>query len=165
MHQQRRVFEKWRCPILDSCHRLQKLLKDQTESNSRGMLQRIWKTERKEVLWALAAKQRKTLRSETQVSKKMYRLNKWNKKCPSLSKRVPYSYIVITGMCEYDEAKYINHILWQCNLFEEFWVHMIDDLMKSNIFPPYFIEAIVHCILPEAVIPVVRCINNINIRI
>jgi hypothetical protein len=42
---------------------------------------------------------------------------------------------------------------------------MIDDLMKRKIFSPYCIEAIRHCMLPEAVIPVARYINSINIRI
>jgi hypothetical protein len=69
-------------------------------------------------------------------------------------------------MCECDEIKEtINHILWQCKLFDKFRVHMIDDLLKRKIFPPYSIEIILHCMLPEAVIPVVRYINNINTRI
>jgi hypothetical protein len=69
-------------------------------------------------------------------------------------------------MCECGKAKEtINHILWQRKLFEEFRVHMIDDLMKCKIFPPYCSEGILHCILPEAVIPVARLINNVNIRI
>jgi hypothetical protein len=37
--------------------------------------------------------------------------------------------------------------------------------MKCNIFPPYCIKAILHCMLPEAVIPVAWYINSINIRI
>jgi hypothetical protein len=49
-----------------------------------------------------------------------------------------------------------DHILWQCKLLEELTVDMIDDLMKRKIFPPYFIEAIVQCMLPEAVMSVAR---------
>jgi hypothetical protein len=40
---------------------------------------------------------------------------------------------------------------------------MIDDLMKYEIFPSYCIEAILHCMLPEAVIPVAGYIKIINI--
>jgi hypothetical protein len=62
---------------------------------------------------------------------------------------------VNTDMCECGEAKEtINDILWQCKLFEEFRVRTIDDLMKRKIFLPYCIEAIPHCMLPKAVIPV-----------
>jgi hypothetical protein len=69
-------------------------------------------------------------------------------------------------MCECGKAKEtINHILWQCKLFEEFTVRMIADLMKRKIFPPYGSEGILHCILLEAVILVVRFINSVNIRI
>jgi hypothetical protein len=74
--------------------------------------------------------------------------------------------IVNTEMCECGNAKgTINHILWQCKLFKEFRVHMIDDLRKRKIFPPYCSEGIVHCVLPEAVVPVVQFINSVNIRI
>jgi hypothetical protein len=86
-----------------------------------------------------------------------------NKHCCLKECFIPFN-IVHKEMCECGEAKEtINHILWQCNLFEEFRSHMIDDLMKRNIFPPYCIEAVLHCMLPEAVISVARYINNINI--
>jgi hypothetical protein len=53
-------------------------------------------------------------------------------------------------MCECGEAKEtINHILWQCQLFEEFRVQMVDDLMKCKTFPQYRIEDILHCMLPK----------------
>jgi hypothetical protein len=69
-------------------------------------------------------------------------------------------------MCEFGEAKETrNHILWQCKLFEEFGVQMVDDLMKRKIFPPYCIEDILHCMLSEAVILESRYINSINVRI
>jgi hypothetical protein len=68
-------------------------------------------------------------------------------------------------MCECGEAKEtINHILWQCKLFES-RVQIVLDLMKCKTFPPYCIEDILHRMLPEAVIPVARYINSINIRI
>jgi hypothetical protein len=69
-------------------------------------------------------------------------------------------------MCESGKAKEtINHILRQCKLFEEFRVHMTDDLMKRKIFPLYCIKAILYYMLLEAVIPVAQCINSINKRI
>jgi hypothetical protein len=72
--------------------------------------------------------------------------------------------IVDTETCECGEAKEtINHILWQNKLSEEFRVHMIDNLMERKIFPPFCIEAILHCMLLEAVIPVVQQINSIRI--
>lgn len=53
----------------------------------------------------------------------------------------------------------------ECKLFEEFRVQMVDDLMKCKTFPPYCIEDILHCVLPEAVILVARYIKSVNIRI
>jgi hypothetical protein len=47
---QRIVFGKGKMPNIDSWQRLEEPLEDQTESSNRGMVQRIWKTERKEVL-------------------------------------------------------------------------------------------------------------------
>jgi hypothetical protein len=80
-----------------------------------------------------------------------------NKKWPLLSKRCFIRFNIIkTEKCECGEAKEtINHILWQWKFFEEFRVHMTDDLMKCKIFPLYCIKAILYCMLPEAVIPVV----------
>jgi hypothetical protein len=96
------------------------------------------------------------IQRKTMVPKKSCHLNKQDKKWSLLFKGVLYSiYIVNTEMCECGEAKEtINHIPWQCKLLKKFRVHMIDDLMKCNIFPPYCIKAILHCMLPEAVIPV-----------
>jgi hypothetical protein len=69
-------------------------------------------------------------------------------------------------MCECGEVKeIISHILRRCKLFEELIVHMREDLMRCKIFPPYFIEAILHCMIPEAVIPVAQCISRLKIRI
>jgi hypothetical protein len=53
-------------------------------------------------------------------------------------------------MCECGETKEtINHILWQCKLFEEFRVHVTDDLMKRKIFPLQCLEAILHFMSPK----------------
>jgi hypothetical protein len=74
--------------------------------------------------------------------------------------------IVNTEMCECGEVKEtINHILWQCQLFEEFKVQVVEDIMKCKTFPPYCIEDILHCMLPVAVILVARFISSINKRI
>jgi hypothetical protein len=88
---------------------------------------------------------------------KTYCLIKLNKKWPFLSKRCFIQFNIIkTEKCECGEAKEtINHILRQWKFFEQIRVHMIDDLMKCKIFPPYCIKAILYCMLPEEVIPVV----------
>jgi hypothetical protein len=96
----------------------------------------------------------------------IYRLNKWKKKWPLFSKNSALFNIFNTEMWECGEAKEtINYILWQCKLFEEFRVKMADDLMKRKIIPLYCIEAVLHFMLPEAVSPVARYINSVNIRI
>jgi hypothetical protein len=51
-----------------------------------------------------------------------------------------------TEMCDCGKTKEtINHILWQCKLFEEFRLHMINDLMTRKIFLLYYSEGILHC--------------------
>jgi hypothetical protein len=149
--------KRQRCSIFGSCHRFEEQLEDQNESRSRGMVQTI----------------RKYFEYYYQNNgKPWFQRFKFQRKPVVSINRISGHYcikgcfirfnMVHTEMCECGKAKEtINHILWQCKLFEEFTVHTIDDLTKRKIFPPYSIEAILHCMLPDAVIPVARYINSI----
>jgi hypothetical protein len=122
--------------------RLEELLEDQTDSSSQGMVQRTWKTERKyyhqnsRKPWFHRFRfQRKSIASINRIRSGHYCL----KQC-----LIRFN-IVNTEMCECGEAKEtINHIVWQCQLFVEFRVKMVEDLMKCKTFPPYCIEDILH---------------------
>jgi hypothetical protein len=56
--------------------RLEELLQDQTESSSRGMVHRIGKTERTDILSGPLPRQLKNLVPDIEVSEKIYLLNK-----------------------------------------------------------------------------------------
>jgi hypothetical protein len=60
-------------------------------------------------------------------------INRIRSCCYCLKECFTWFNILNTEMCECDKAKEtINNILWQCKLFEEFRVQILDDLMKPK---------------------------------
>jgi hypothetical protein len=55
-----------------------------------------------------------------------------------------------------------QELLAVASALKKFWIYMTGHAI--TVFPPYCIEAILHCTLLEAVIPVAQYINSINIR-